>query len=254
MKKKLIVFCAMVLGVVDIGIADISTVYDHFDDGILAPSWSVNFVNSTGWTYAESGTNLTVTDIIPTVVYSGNGGLWAEAMLSQTFTPLADFHVDLDFSWNSAGSMRPMQGVGIHLFDSLNNEIAAAEYRDSWVLWRGGKIAIAGENSFYSGSNTMPFDGTASVDISRVGDSIEVLWDGTSLVSGISSSAVSRVDLVFSYYAYDGIYGTSFFESESIDFIDIKGDVCPVPIPGAFLLGSIGLSVAGWKLGRRRAL
>jgi hypothetical protein len=233
--------------------ATTTAVYDHFDDSMLAPAWSVSFQNSTGGSYTESGTNLTVTDIIPTVINAGNGGPWAKVILSQTFAPLADFSVDFDFSWSSAGSMRPMQDVGIDLYDSIGNQIAMAEYRDSWVLWRGQKGAIAGGNSFYSGYDTMPYDGTASVEISRIGDSIDVLWDGVSLVSGTSSSPLGRVDLEFEYYAYNGAYGTSFFDSESIDLVRMQGSPTTIPAPGAIVLGGIGIGLVNW-LRRRRAI
>ena len=215
----------------------ITTVNDHFNNGKLDPTWSVSFQNSAGWSYTESGTDLTVADITPTVINHGDGGTWARVILSQTFTPLADFNVDFDFSWNSEGSPSPMQSVSIKLYDG--NQIALAEYFDAWVQSRGEKVAIAGGNIFYSGYNTLPFEGTASVDISRVGNSINVLWDDAVLVSGTSESPLSRVDLEFRYYAYDGWAGTSFFGSESIDLVKIKGDKIkgnPVPDESATML------------------
>ena len=247
--KNLIVICMLVLGVANIAKANIITVNDDFDNGVLAPNWSVSFVNSTGWSYAESGTNLTVTSINPTVINSSSGGTWATVILSQTFSPLTDFDVDFDFSWISTGSLLPMERVGIHLYDSVGVQIAEAQYGDYWAMWRGEKRAIAGGNSFSSGSNTMPYDGTASVDISRVGNSINVLWDGSNLVSGTSSTALSRVDLEFNYYAYNGIYGLSFFDSESIDLVRIQGQV--VPVPSAVILSILGLVTAGVKLRKR---
>jgi len=251
--KNLIVICTMVLGIANMANADITTVYDHFNDDTLDPAWSVSFVNSTDWSYTESGTNLTVTDITPTVINNDYGYTWAQVILSQTFTPLTDFDVDFDFSWTSAGSNNPMQTVAIQLYDSAGGLIATAEYYDHWVLLRGAKYAAAGGNSIFPEHSTMPFDGTASVDISRIGDNVEVLWDGDSLVSRTSSSALSRVDLVFGYFAYySATYGASFFDSESIDLVNIQGQV--VPLPSALILGSIGLSFASWKLRRRKTV
>jgi hypothetical protein len=227
--------------------AMITTVYDQFDDRMLDPTWSIRFQNSGGWSFNESGNDLTFTDIIPTVINKGDGGTWAKVMLSRTFTPLDNFDVDFDFSWNSAGSPLPMQSVSINLYDSIGNQIALAEYFDAWVQSRGEKYAIAGENSFYSGYNTLPFDGTASVDILRFGNNINVLWDGASLVTGRSKYPLSRIDLEFRYYAYDGWAGTSFFGSESIDLVEIKGDKIirsPVPDDSATIF-LLGIGIAG---------
>ena len=141
----------------------------------------------------------------------------------------------------SEESLLPMQFVGIRLYDSAGNQIAAAQYYDAWIDLRGAKSGAAGENTFYPTYNTLPFDGTASVDILRVGDNIDVLWDGESLVSGTSSLPLSRVDLEFGYYAYDGQYGTAFFGSEAVDWVKIQGDCTnPVPAPGAIALAVVG--------------
>jgi hypothetical protein len=225
--------------------ATTTVIDDHFDNGILDTAWSVSLQNATGWTYNESGTNLNVSSIVPTVVDTGAGGPWATVTLSQAFTPLTDFNVDFDFSWASSESLRPMQSVGIYLYDSIGNQISVVAYQDSWVGNRGSKYANAAGNPFFPGPNTLPVDGTASVDISRLGNNLNVLWDGTSLVSGTSSSLLSRVDLVFRYYAYNGPAGVSFFDSESIDMVKIQGEpsqeASRVPEPATMLLLGLGL-------------
>ncbi|MEN6578706.1 MAG: hypothetical protein ABFD90_20335 [Phycisphaerales bacterium] len=231
--------------------ATITVVYDHFDDGMLAPAWSVSLQNSTGWSYIESGTNLTVADIIPTVINATDGGPAANVTLSQTFVPLADFDVDFDFSWSSEGSVRAMQAVGIYLYDAVSNEIASAVYYDAWVYHYGAKYAVVGGTSVHPVYGSLPPDGTASVNISRRGDNIDVIWDGTSLIAGTASSPISRVDLGFYYWAYEGVGGPSFYASELIDLVRIQET--QIPAPGAILLGTVGAGLVGW-LRRRRTV
>ena len=84
------------------------------------------------------------------------------------------------------------------------------------------------------------------VDISRVGSKITVLWDGV-VVSGEADNPLSRVDVEFYYYAYDGPCGPSFFGTESIDLVKIEGT--PVPLPCTVLLFGSGLAGA---IGLRR--
>jgi hypothetical protein len=38
-------------------------VHDDFDDGRLDGAWTLTFINTNAWTYVETGTRLTVTDI-----------------------------------------------------------------------------------------------------------------------------------------------------------------------------------------------
>lgn len=108
MMKKIILLSFMSILILGIAmpVKAILILEDHFNNGTLDPAWSITFQDATGWDYTESGTNLTVTDIDPTVVNPSDGGTWARVILSQDFTPLTDFDVDFHISWEAEGSCR----------------------------------------------------------------------------------------------------------------------------------------------------
>lgn len=230
----------------------ITPVSDDFDDGALSPAWTVSLENATGWTFVETGSLLTVTEIVPTVVNTGNGGTSARVVLSQSFTPLADFAATCAVAWDSHGSLSPMQAVGIHLFDATNTPVTSVEYADGWVGFRGTRAWAFGGTRFHSGAGYLALSGTAALGISRVGSTIDVLWDGSTLATGTSSAPISRLDLVFWYYAYDGPQGVSFFGTESVDSVMIEGTPVAVPEPSTLLLAGSGAAcAAGIRLRRR---
>lgn len=233
----------------------ITPVVDHFDDGTLSPAWSVGFENSTGWTFAETGGSLTVTDIEPTVVNGGSGGSMARVMLSRTFTPLADFTASCAVAWDSEGSVNAMQGVGLMLYDGSGSNVAGVDYADGWVGFAGTRRWFFNGTATHQGHSKLALSGTAGLAISRVGSDITVSWDGGPLATGSSSAPIERVDLVFWHYAYDNaINGTSFFGSEAIDSVTITGSVLAVPEIDPAGMGSV-FALLGGALGlieRRR--
>ena len=91
---------------------------NHFNGSNLS-EWAITLENADGSTYEESGGYLTVTDIEP-------GGLntWAKVILSRSFTPLSDFSLDLDFSWDSEWDEMAMQNLYFRLYDTAGNTIA----------------------------------------------------------------------------------------------------------------------------------
>lgn len=219
---------------------------DDFDDGSLDSAWSVSLSNATGWTYSESGSELTVTDIAPTVVNSVSYGTVAGVTLSRSFTELGDFDVDVDISWDSESSVAAMQHLLVGLYDADGNLVAGlGGYRDGWVQHAGGVQAIVGSDATHPTAGSLALAGDATIGITRTNGAIDFLWDGTSLASGTSTTGVSRIDLILNHYAYDGSSGTSFFGSESVDRVSVSG-VKVVPLPpaawlGLGLLGGMGL-------------
>jgi hypothetical protein len=200
--------------------ADI-VVYDHFDDGVLDPAWQVTFRDAHGWTYEETGTNLIGTEIDPAVINTSGGGTWAVVSLSQTFSPVDDFHVDFDFSWDSEGSDAAMQRLTISLLGAGGETLISAGLSDPWRASPGCQWAVIGATAQCE-PYILGHAGTAFVDIDRSGDQVTILWDSTPLMNGVLSTPVEGVEIVFSFYAYQPPL-ISLFGTESLDLVSMEG-------------------------------
>jgi hypothetical protein len=225
--------------------------YDNFDNNFLDLSWSFASQNAAGWNYTEAGTNLTVTDINPTVINTESYGTWATVSLGQSFTALNDFHVNFDFSWDSEESNDAMQYCIIKLYDVYDNYLSEAGFYDAWVLQTGRQYASVGSTTYLSGYNSLGLSGSATVDIWRQGDDIiDILWNDSSILSGIDADPLGSIKMEFGYYAFDD-YATSFFGSEAVNLVSLENPPPKsVPEPATMTLlvsGLIGLTGFGRK-------
>ncbi len=201
--------------------AALGDVYDHFDDGVLDPAWEVTFEDTEGWTYTESGTHLTATDIedIGSIVY-----------VSQDFYAPGEFEVECSFSWDSGGSDTAMQSFGVELL-SGETRVALAYYRDPWYFHRGAKQGYIGSDLYSSGLNTLPLSGSAVLRIARVSGMVTVYWDDSILLSAGNTEAVDKLRIWF----VRSDYATGTFGSFSVDYVDANSEDWPFafrPEPG----------------------
>jgi hypothetical protein len=230
--------------------------HDHFDDGVLDPMWSVELnENVASWSYAEAGTNLTVDNIVSKVVSSDPwNGFAATVSFTRSVTPLADFHVYFDFSWDSANDegrqdTQAAEYLRLYLLDGNGDAIAFCGHYDPWVQLPGEIYAAAGENAVDAGY-PLPLAGSGSAEITRTAQDVAVLWNGSPIVSGIAAAPVEGVQLEFWHGPFSGWIGarhyTSFFGSESVDRVSF------IPEPGTMALLAVGSSVWVPLLWRRR--
>ena len=236
MKRSVPMFSSMVMVLCVALSANAAVILqDHFDDGVLDPTWSVSLVNASGWTYNESGSELIVTDIMPTLV----DPYWGKVILARSFSSLGDFHLDFDFSWDSHDSLDGYQIVYVTLYDSSHNVIAFAGYQDPWHTSTGQKVLVIGADHEHHGANyqnpsdyylsalngiSMPQAGSAQIKITRLGGYLQFFWDGDLLLSGFADTPVSRMDIQFWYV----IWGNSFFGTETVDLVRLT-DAAPEP-------------------------
>lgn len=249
MKRFLVVLCAisLIFGVALQAKAAV-ILYDDFDDNSLDLSWSIASQNTAGWDYTEAGTNLTFTDIKSNTV----NGPWSKVSLGQSFTALNDFHVKFDFSWDSEGSNNAMQYCTIDLYDSSDNYLSGAGFHDPWVGSTGQQLARVGSTEYMSGYDSLGLSGSATVDIWRQGDdTIDILWNDSSILSGINADPLGSIKMEFGYYAFDD-YATSLFGSEAVNLVSLENPHShAAPEPATILLLGSGLAgMAGF--GRKK--
>ncbi len=212
----------------------------------MDPRWGISFMQQgEGWTWEEIASNLTVTDVFDTEASSTLGQPWGVVRMSQSVAPLGDFAAHMQFSWDSAGTNAAMQRLILRLQDDEGAGIATAVYHDNLIAGTGtGIFGIEGQGT-HLGAGALELAGSATVDITRVGDVVTILWDGQEVFSGESSRVLSKVRLEFWHYGYERNGVTSVFGTESVDVLTIAGTIVPSPA-GLAVIGLLALA------GRRR--
>ena len=135
-------------------------------------------------------------------------------------------------------------------FDNIRNwndddNVLYVSLLDGNWLW-DGLWAFSDYQS--GGDNTLDFGGAVSLaKYENLGTAAtDITYDFTS----------SEIDTLNSYVLYDGNFGISFDPDCHFynDGVTLTIETTHLPVPGAVLLGSIGLSCSGWLLRRRRML
>ncbi len=227
---------------------------DDFDDGTVDP-WIYSYdANMGGATYYESGGSLTITDIIdlhPEINYG------ARIFFSQTLSygVSNDFHADYQFSWNEYNDPNARQILQIKLLSTDGHAVADVAFQDAWPTIPGRMNAfIYNETNtyLYSGLQNMPYSGSADIDIDRVGDTVSIAWDDTTLLSGVNTEEVVSVLIMVWHGAWTSGVPMSFGDFD-IEYINLTGDaplVSTIPEPASLVL--LGVSIISFMIRRKK--
>lgn len=211
---------------------------DEFDGDSLGPPWSVELLNSVGWTRTMEKSRLRVSDIEPKDRSSETEQIMpAVVRLCHVIEqPLGDFRVEAHIGWDSEGERGALQYVAVELFGRERVFIASVQYGDDWMRFGGARKAGIGtpgpsHHDVSSGGDSLPERGEADVAIERAGEGVTVSWDGHQLMRGVSSDPFAEVTIEFIWTVHSGVNGSSSFGSEWIDSIRVRGTPAPIAPP-----------------------
>ncbi len=172
-------------------------IFDHFDDGVLGDEWEVVFNEfACGWTAVEAESILHATEIC----HTDPGGEWARVYLRQPCLLADDFNTAIHMSWNSQSISETRQFLYLFLLDADNHVIAYSGYRDCWTSWTGEILAsVTGSDAYYSGHNSMPYNGDARINLNREDGLITCRWDSETILEAPESTGIANIEIVFGH-------------------------------------------------------
>ncbi len=176
-----------------------------------------------GWDYD-------VVTIVGGVAVMGEDPDWL-AYLEQEFTIIPDHAVSLSFEYKPS-------------FEALGSESFTASLLDA----TSSLPLVSSTTEYFAHDWYDDSDDSFDVDEVTMDSAVTVAdlgvgWTEVTLdLTSLSGATPTQVLLAFDYLGFDVSYGGK-IEIDNVTY---------VPVPGAVVLGAIGLSFTGWRLRRRR--
>ena len=207
-------------------------------DPVVAMLVASNFTIQDGDDYSSEVIQIYNTEPLITTVTMTGGDVYALVPYESSVVNIIDGYVDYTVPYDSATIN--MSGGGTYNIRS---------YDSSTVNFSGGTVAYLGAFD----SSTVNIAGGVVTNVSGYGSSTINLYGKDFFVSDTGGN---RGDgYITGNWADDTLFYISIFNNpdygfETIDHINLN----IVPAPPAFLLGSLGLTFAGWCLRKRKEL
>jgi hypothetical protein len=225
----------LVLSILFVSSAVTADINDHFNSGSLDPAWNTVYSNASNWTYSISGSKINVTDIGG----AQNPSSTSRVYLQRNFSAPGDFQITSGLSWDSKSTTNAMQSLYIEAW-SGSSLVALGGYGDWWVSHNGQKYAAiqGGLYEYRSGMDTLDYTGSLNISMQRTNGTINILANGSLMLSEYCNSPIDKVMLEFAKENYpSGVFGTL-----SVDY------VTAVPEPATICL----FAFAGLMLRRKK--
>ncbi len=235
MLKQIFAQVVIVVSITSPGLAMPTSFVDEFNDTTIDPAWIQAAEGDLQSVHvAESGGRLAFTQIIDS---DPHNSVSARYLLSQPLDSVGDFEFVTRMSFDSGnGNAATRQGINVRLAGA-SGTVVGVGYSDVWTGHRGGVTTGFFDDgtstaSNHQGMDSQGFQGTFEFSVTRIGDDVSMLVNGSPFLNGTTDDLITDVVITGSTFG-------NFNGDVSVDFIRLTGT--SVPTPSTFvMLSSLG--------------
>ena len=193
---------------------------EEFEGGALDPAWVPHLFDVADWQGGVGNSRLEVVDIRP----SGDGA--ARVIFDRALEPLGDFRVACEIEWSSESSSEPSEramhsvSIGLRWNDSTSADIG---YGDGWIATTGRMTAQLRGRIFATDHGSMPYAGSARLELHRVAERVTVFWDELPFATTVFTTPLEGIYISFGHDPNPSAGGPSFVGTLAVHRMVVEG-------------------------------